>query len=78
VEASVSKTGRLVVSHEAPVTSGFGAEVAAAVAARCFLRLQAPPVRVCGWDTPFPGVLEPAYLPTQARVVDAARAVARF
>jgi 2-oxoisovalerate dehydrogenase E1 component beta subunit len=78
VEASVSKTGRLVVSHEAPVTSGFGAEVAAAIADRCFLRLEAPPVRVCGWDTPFPGVLEPAYLPTQARVVDEVRRVVRF
>lgn len=78
VEASVSKTGRLVVSHEAPVTSGFGAEVAAAIAARCFLRLEAPPVRVCGWDTPFPGVLEPAYLPTQARVVDEVRRVVQF
>jgi len=78
VEASVSKTGRLVVSHEAPVTSGFGAEVAASIADRCFLRLEAPPVRVCGWDTPFPGVLEPAYLPTAARVVDAVRGVVKF
>ena len=78
VEASVSKTGRLVVSHEAPVTSGFGAEVAAAIASRCFLRLEAPPVRVCGWDTPFPGVLEPAYLPTQSRVVAAVRETVRF
>lgn len=78
VEASVSKTGRLVVSHEAPITSGFGAEVAAAIADRCFLRLEAPPVRVCGWDTPFPAVLEPAYLPTQARVVDAVKRVVQF
>ena len=53
-EASVNKTGRLLVSHEAPVTSGFGAEVVAAVSARCFLRLEAPPARVCGYDTPFP------------------------
>ena len=74
----MARTGRLVVSHEAPQTSGFGAEVAASIAARCFLRLEAPPVRVCGWDTPFPGVLEGAYLPTQARVVDAVRGVVRF
>ena len=78
VEASVSRTGRLVVSHEAPVTAGFGAEVAAAIADRCFLRLEAPPTRVCGWDTPFPCLLEPAYLPGQARVGDAVRGVARF
>jgi 2-oxoisovalerate dehydrogenase E1 component beta subunit len=77
-EASVSKTGRLLVSHEAPVTSGFGAEVVAAVAARCFLRLEAPPARVCGYDTPFPLVFEPLYLPTQQRVADAIRATCGF
>ncbi|KAK9839859.1 hypothetical protein WJX81_007026 [Elliptochloris bilobata] len=78
VEASVSKTGRVLVSHEAPVTSGFGAEVVAAMSARCFLRLEAPPARVCGYDTPFPLVFEPLYLPTQQRVVDAIRATCNF
>ena len=52
--ASVNKTGRCIVSHEAPITGGFGAEVAAAVQEECFLRLEAPVDRVCGYDTPFP------------------------
>jgi 2-oxoisovalerate dehydrogenase E1 component beta subunit len=78
VEASVNRTGRLVVAHEAPLTSGFGAEVAAHVAAACFTRLEAPPTRVAGWDTPFPCVLEPAYVPGQQRVVDAVLASVRF
>lgn len=43
---SVSKTGRLLVSHEAPLTGGFAAELVAAVTQRCFLHLEAPPVRV--------------------------------
>ena len=72
-EASVSKTGRLLVSHEAPITSGFGAEIVAAIAKRCFLRLEAPPARVCGYDTPFPLVFEPMYVPSVARVVAAIR-----
>ncbi|KAG2486460.1 hypothetical protein HYH03_014907 [Edaphochlamys debaryana] len=72
--ASVSRTGRLVVAHEAPLTGGFGAEVAATVATRCFTRLESPPVRVAGADTPFPLVWEPLYLPGVERVVEAARA----
>ncbi|PNH07801.1 2-oxoisovalerate dehydrogenase subunit beta, mitochondrial [Tetrabaena socialis] len=76
--ASVSKTGRLVVSHEAPLTSGFGAEVAATVATRCFTRLESPPVRVCGADTPFPLVFESVYLPGVARVVEAVRQTVAF
>ncbi|PNW83205.1 hypothetical protein CHLRE_06g311050v5 [Chlamydomonas reinhardtii] len=76
--ASVSKTGRLVVSHEAPVTGGFGAEVAATVAQRCFTRLESPPLRVCGADTPFPLVFEPLYLPGVARVADAVRQALDF
>lgn len=65
---SVNKTGRLVVSHEAPITSGFGAEIASTVQERCFLHLEAPIQRVCGWDTPFPLVYEKAYLPTPERI----------
>jgi 2-oxoisovalerate dehydrogenase E1 component beta subunit len=78
VAESVSRTGRLVVTHEAPVTGGFGAEVAAEIARRCFLSLEAPPVRVCGADTPFPLVMEPLYLPGVERVLEAIVQSARF
>lgn len=74
VEASVNKTGRLIVSHEAPLTGHFGAEIAARIAERCFLRLEAPPLRVCGADTPFPLVYEPMYLPGVDRVLAAIKA----
>jgi 2-oxoisovalerate dehydrogenase E1 component beta subunit len=67
VLSSVVKTGRLLVSHEAPITSGFGAEIAATVQKECFLNLEAPVERVCGWDTPFPHVHEPFYLPSKSR-----------
>ncbi|XP_039793518.1 2-oxoisovalerate dehydrogenase subunit beta 1, mitochondrial-like isoform X4 [Panicum virgatum] len=65
VEASVKKTGKLLASHEAPITGGFGAEIAASIAERCFQRLEAPVARVCGLDTPFPLVYEPFYMPTK-------------
>lgn len=78
VEASVRKTGRLLVSHEAPVTGGFGAEIAASVVERCFLRLEAPVARVCGLDTPFPLVFEPFYMPTKNKVLDAIRATVNY
>ncbi|KVI08370.1 Transketolase, C-terminal [Cynara cardunculus var. scolymus] len=68
VEASVRKTGRLLISHEAPVTGGFGAEISASIVERCFLRLEAPVARVCGLDTPFPLVFEPFYMPTKNKV----------
>ncbi|CAA6658574.1 unnamed protein product [Spirodela intermedia] len=78
VEVSVNKTGRLLVSHEAPVTGGFGAEIAASVVERCFLRLEAPVARVCGLDTPFPLVYEPFYLPTKNKIVDAIKATVNY
>lgn len=62
---------RLLVTHEAPITTGFGGEVVATIADRCFWKLEAPPVRVCGYDTPFPLIYEPLYLPTAQRVADA-------
>lgn len=58
VEASVKKTGRCVVTHEAPVTNGFGAELLSTIQERCFWHLEAPIKRVCGYDTPFPLVFE--------------------
>jgi 2-oxoisovalerate dehydrogenase E1 component beta subunit len=70
VVASVQKTGRCIVAHEAPLTSGFGAEVAAVVQQKCFLHLEAPVARVTGWDTPFSLVHEYAYLPDANRVLE--------
>ncbi|CAH0407464.1 unnamed protein product [Chilo suppressalis] len=64
---SVKKTGRCLISHEAPLTSGFGAELAATIQEECFLHLEAPISRVTGWDAPFPHVFEPLYLPTKWR-----------
>lgn len=71
VAASVKKTGRLVVSHEAPKTGGFAAEVSADMQERCFLHLEAPVQRVCGYDTPFPLVYEKFYVPDVLRVYEA-------
>jgi len=65
---SVKKTGRVVIVHEAPKSCGFGAEILSQVTERCFLHLEAPPVRVTGWDTPFPYTLEMEYLPLQHRI----------
>jgi 2-oxoisovalerate dehydrogenase E1 component beta subunit len=80
VSESVKKTGRLIVTHEAPHTGGFGAEIVAAIAERngTFLRLEAPPFRVCGMDTPFPLVFEPLYLPGIERLVEAILATAKY
>lgn len=68
IVASVQKTGRCVVAHEAPKTQGFGAEIAAQVMEHCFLHLEAPVFRCCGLDTPFPHTLEKEYLPDSYRV----------
>ena len=67
VVESVSKTGKLVVSHEAPITCGVGAEIVATVQEQCFLSLQAPIRRVCGYDTPFPLVYEKFYVPDELK-----------
>ena len=65
---SVKKTGRCVVVHEATLTSGFGAEVVSLVQEHCFYSLEAPVVRVTGWDTPYPHAQEWDYFPGPARV----------
>jgi 2-oxoisovalerate dehydrogenase E1 component beta subunit len=77
VVASVKKTGRMVVSHEAPVTCGFGAEVVAKIQEECFDYLEAPITRVCGYDTPFPLVYEKIYLPDKLKNFEAFKAVVR-
>src|SRR5690606_35741996 len=72
VEASVRRTGRLVVSHEASRSSGLGAEVVATITERCFHHLEAPPVRVTGFDVPYPAAkLEDHFLPDLDRMLDA-------
>ncbi|ACG73262.1 transketolase domain protein [Anaeromyxobacter sp. K] len=78
IVASVSKTGRAIVVHEAPRTCGFGAEIAALVQERCFLHLEAPVARVTGFDTPFPYTLENEYLPRAPRILKAIREVVAY
>jgi pyruvate dehydrogenase E1 component beta subunit len=75
---SVRKTGRVVVVHEAPKTCGFGAELAASIQERAILHLEAPILRVTGFDTPFPYTLEHEYLPDAARILDAVERVVTF
>ncbi|MFD2739520.1 alpha-ketoacid dehydrogenase subunit beta [Sulfitobacter aestuarii] len=68
ITASVRRTGRCIVLHEATLISGFGAEVAALVQADCFYHLEAPVLRVAGWDTPYPHAQEVDYFPGPERV----------
>ena len=75
VGASVQKTGRLVVVHEAPKTGGFAAEVITQVVETCFYSLQSQPIRVTGYDTPFPYALEDDYLPLAPRIYESIRRV---
>ena len=75
IEASVKKTGRCVVLHEATRTSGFGAELTARVQEMCFYHLEAPVLRVTGWDTPYPHAQEWDYFPGPKRVAENLRKV---
>jgi pyruvate dehydrogenase E1 component beta subunit len=71
VEASVRKTGRLVITHEAGQSGGLGAEVAASITERCFYHLEAAPVRVTGFDVPYPySKVEMHHLPGLDRILD--------
>jgi pyruvate dehydrogenase E1 component beta subunit len=78
IVGSVQKTGRAVIVHEAPRTCGFGAELSALIQERCFLNLEAPIVRVTGFDTPFPYTLEMEYLPRAPRILKAIRETVRY
>jgi pyruvate dehydrogenase E1 component beta subunit len=72
VYESVRRTGRCVVVHEAPITLGVGSEVAARITEECFYSLEAPVLRVAGFDTPYPAArIEEEYLPDLDRVLDA-------
>jgi 2-oxoisovalerate dehydrogenase E1 component beta subunit len=70
---SVKKTGRCVIVHEAPRTCGFGAELIASIQERAMEYLEAPILRVTGFDTPFPYSLEHEYMPNADRVLGAIR-----
>ena len=79
VEASVKKTGRCVVVHEAPLTCGFGAEISARIMERCFLHLEAPVQRVAGFDTIMPYYkLELDYMPDADRIARAIEEIAAY
>ena len=71
VAQSVIKTGRLLISQEAPLTAGFASEIAATIQTECFLHLESPITRVCGLDTPYPLALEKEYIADKFKVYEA-------
>jgi 2-oxoisovalerate dehydrogenase E1 component beta subunit len=75
IVASVEKTGRCVVVHEATRTSGFGGELAAQVQERCFYHLEKPVLRITGWDTPYPHAQEWDYFPGPERIGRALKSI---
>ncbi|HCU66084.1 MAG TPA: alpha-ketoacid dehydrogenase subunit beta [Rheinheimera sp.] len=78
VVKSVTKTGRLVINHEAPLTGGFAGEIAATIQQRCFLHLESPIARVCGLDTPYPLALEREYVADHLKTFEAIVASVKF
>ncbi|GGD52195.1 alpha-ketoacid dehydrogenase subunit beta [Lacimicrobium alkaliphilum] len=75
---SVVKTGRLLISHEAPLTGGFASEIAATVQDKCFLNLESPIARVCGLDTPYPLAHEKEYMPDHLKVFEAIKRTVHY
>ena len=76
---AVERTGRVLVAHEAPLTSGFGAEVVATINDEAFYALEAPVRRVTAPDTPYPlAGIEDYYVPDAARIAAAARDLIRM
>ena len=75
---SVKKTRRCIVTHEAPITCGFGAELTAKIQEKCFLHLEAPVKRVCGFDTPFPMIFETYYLPDRFKLYEAIKQTVKY
>jgi len=79
IAASVRSTGRAVVVHEAPMTAGFGAEIVARIMEDAFEYLEAPVLRVTGYDTPYPpATIEAHYLPNTERILAAVARVTSF
>ena len=75
---SIKKTGKCIVTHEAPKTCGFGAEVSSQIQERAFDYLEAPVKRVCGYDTPFPLVFEPLYMPDNRKIFEAIKETVNY
>jgi 2-oxoisovalerate dehydrogenase E1 component beta subunit len=75
---SVVKTGRLVVSQEAPLTAGFASEVTATIQQECFLHLESPIERICGLDTPYPMALEKEYVSDHLKIYEAIKRSMNF
>jgi pyruvate dehydrogenase E1 component beta subunit len=76
---SVRRTGRAVVVHEAPMTAGFGAEIVARIMEDAFDYLEAPVLRVTGYDTPYPpATIESHYVPSVERVLSAIDRVVNY
>ena len=75
ITASVNKTGRCVIAHEATRFGGFGAEIAARIQKDCFYNLEAPIRRIAGWDTPYPHAFEWQYFPGKKRLVAGIRSM---
>lgn len=78
VAESVTKTGRLLINHEAPLTGGFAGEIAATIQQECFLSLESPISRVCGLDTPYPLIHEKEYMPDALKTFEAIKASVTF
>lgn len=77
--ASVEKTGRCIVIHEAPLTCGVGSEILAQIATKALFSLKAPPERVTGFDTIVPYArMEKYYIPSEKRIIDAVHRVMEF
>jgi len=75
---SVKRTGRVIVVHEAPKSCGLGGEIVSLVNEKAFLHLEAPPLRITGFDTPFPYTLENEYLPLSHRILPGILQTARY
>ena len=78
VATSVTKTGRLLISHEAPLTGGFAGEIAATIQQQCFLHLEAPINRICGLDTPYPLIQEKEYVADHLKIYEGIKATMNF
>ena len=75
---SVKKTGKALISHEAPISSGLGAEISSCIQEKCFLNLEAPILRICGYDTPFPHLQEPLYFPNRFKILEGIHKTVKF